>query len=108
MCHAGYPFSGAIANTSWAPIADGFPTRRLPLLYFTFLRLLYTDDLVAIQQTERIERLLDLDSNCQHGLLVSECKVDGAAHLAHRIDCRLAQLVREIVTLDQPDAVFAL
>lgn len=58
-----------------------------PLADLARLGLLHPDDLVAVEQAERVK--------CQ-------------LHLAHQIDGGIAKLVRKVVPLDQSDTVLAL
>lgn len=62
------------------------PSTSLPRFGLPRLRLLHAHDLIAIQQTQGVKRLLQLP---------------------HRIDRRLPQLMREVVALDEADAVLA-
>lgn len=71
-------------------------------------RLLHAHDLVAVEQTQRVEGGFDLIRGVSKGSSVNQVQSWGSAHLPHRIDRGLAQLMGEVVALDEADAVLAL
>lgn len=81
-------------------------TRCSPFLNLTLCRLLHANHLVAVEQALRVEGLLNLFAI----LLVISCQ-DSAykeTYLAHRINCGLAQFMRQIVSLYQTNTMFTL
>jgi hypothetical protein len=76
---------------------------QLPSIHFAGLWLLYSYYFVAIKQTQGIESQLELS----HLLAIAVFDLSKRAYLSHCINSSLPQLMVQVISLHQPNTMFA-